>query len=118
MHLKIASHSFIQSIDFQVIFGAALVELGLDLLVDKAFIILKVLLYVHFALNHIIEDLLDLRVQFLAQGVRTKSQLFESVNEVSWLSKGQRYAMSGWGAGDALDVGIHLTLLHKLHALI
>lgn len=69
VHSSVIDRLFLYLVNSQVIFGSALVELGFDLLVDKAFVILEILLYVNFEFDHVIENLLNLRVQFFAQRV-------------------------------------------------
>ena len=59
-----------------LVFGATLVQLGFDFLVDEGLVVFEVLLDVDFELDDVVEDLLDLGVEFLAQGVGAKGQLF------------------------------------------
>ena len=61
-----------------LVFCASLVQLGFDFLVDEGFVVFEVLLDVDFELDDVVEDLLDLGVQFFAQGVGAEGQLFES----------------------------------------
>lgn len=60
-----------------IIFGQALIELGLDFLINKAFIVLEALLDVHFEFDDVVEDLFDFRVEFFTKGIRAECQLFE-----------------------------------------
>lgn len=63
----------------------------------------------HFELDDVVQDLFDLGVQFLAQGVGAEGQLFESRSRVSILvNSNQR----GENRDRVLDVSVHLALLH------
>lgn len=74
----------LHTIDLRLIFSHTLVKLDFDLQVNKAFVVLKVLLYMHLEFDHVIKDLFDLGMQFLAQGVGAKSQLLKSIMNVSF----------------------------------
>lgn len=102
-----------------VILRASVVELGFDFLIDKAFVIFEVLLDVHLELDHVVENLFNLRVQFLAEGVGAQGQLFESgrVNVLVFCA----LVFLPWKKGEGvsvLDVGVHLPLLHQLDAFV
>lgn len=62
-----------------LILESTFIQLSFDLLVDESFVVLQILLHVDFELDHIVQDLFNLGVEFFAQRVCTKSQLLESV---------------------------------------
>lgn len=97
------------NINKPLIFCASIVKLSFDFLVDESFVVLEVLLDVDLEFDDIVQDLLNLRVQFLAQGVGTEGQLFESRRAVSMLSLVSVTRVRGVCV---LDVSVHLALLH------
>jgi len=66
----------------------------------------------HLELDDIVQHPLDLGVEFLAECVGAEGQLFVSIRTV----REDRLKVSD-EEGNLLDVCVHLTLLHQLHAL-
>lgn len=65
----------------------------------------------HLELDDIVQHPLDLGVEFLAECVGAEGQLFVSIRAV----RVDRLKVSD-KEGNLLDVGVHFTLLHQLHA--
>ena len=68
-----------------LILCTSIVKFCFDFLIDEGFVVLEILLDVDFELDDIVQNLLNLCVEFLAQGVGTEGQLFESRRVVSML---------------------------------
>lgn len=69
------------------------VQLPLHLLRDELFVVLETLLDVYLELDHVVQDSLDLGVQFLADSIGTVFKALVSADDVSTRS-GLR--MAGW----------------------
>ena len=71
--------------DKSLVFCASFVKLGFDFLVNECFVVLEVLLNMNLEFDDVVQDLFDFCVQFLAQSVGAKRELFESRRAVSVL---------------------------------